>query len=43
MTITVSGGFVKAREATSVNRGYNPAGNGFELILNDSDLSILIH
>lgn len=43
MTITVSGGFVKASEATSVNRGDNPAGNGFELILNDSDLSILIY
>lgn len=42
-TITVSGEFVKAREATSVNRGDNPPGNGFELILNDSDLYILIY
>lgn len=42
-TTTVSGELVKAREATSVNRGDNPPGNGFELILNDSDLYILIY
>lgn len=42
-TTTVSGELVKAREATSVNRGDNPPGNGFDLILNDSDLSILIY
>ena len=42
-TTTVSGEFVKAGEDTSVNRGDNPLGNGFKLILNDSDLSILIY
>ena len=42
-TTTVSGELVKAREATSVNRGDNPLGNGFKLILSDSDLSILIY
>ncbi len=42
-TTTVSGESVKAGEATSVNRGDNPPGNGFDLILNDSDLYILIY